>query len=222
VTVTLGPTAGGQTITATSSGLSGSPATFSATANPGNAFALTLNGQSANSGFPGVVLTYSVKVSDSHGNGKPGIPILWAASFGGGTVVPDSNDTNAGGVATTQHHLGAAFGEDSVTATAKTALQGSPVKFQATIAQAPAADTVTVGPGLTFNPTSVTIRNGGTVTFNFAGGSHGVHWTGGPATPADIPTTSSGSTTVPLNTSGTYTYNCTVHGNSMTGSINVQ
>mgnify|MGYP001442230569 CR=1 FL=1 len=226
VTLTLGPTAGTQTATATAAGVTGSPASFSETATPGNLFALTLNSQSAISGTPNASLNYSVKASDKYGNGRAGASILWAATAGGGTVVPDSNVSGTNGVAATVHQLGASVGFDTVTATSKIPLQGSPVIFGATIVLAPATADVTVGPGVVFAPTSVTIRAGGTVTFTWAAGSglHGVNWSGAPvgSLPANSTNQTSGTFQVTLNTTGTYTYNCTVHGASMSGSIEVQ
>jgi plastocyanin len=225
VTVTFGPAAGSQTVSAASTGLSGSPVTFSETATPGNAFAIALSAQSATSGTANAALTYTVKARDKYGNGRPGVTILWAAIAGGGPVAPDSNATDATGAASTVHHLGASLGFDTVTATSKIPLQGSPVTFAATIVQAPATADVTVGPGVVFSPDSVTVRVGGTVTFTWAAGSslHGVNWTSSPTTlPANSANLISGTYPVTLNAAGTYTYNCTVHGASMSGTIEVQ
>lgn len=225
VTLTLGPTAGTQTATATAAGITGSPASFSETATPGNLFALTLNSQSAISGAPNASLNYSVKASDKYGNGRAGASILWAVTAGGGTVTPDANVTGTNGVAATVHQLGASVGLDSVTATSTVALQGSPVIFGATIVLAPATASITVGPGVVFSPVADTIRAGGTVTFTWAAGSilHGVRWTGGPAPlPANSADQTSGTYVVTLNNPGSYTYNCTIHGNSMIGAIEVQ
>jgi plastocyanin len=71
------------------------------------------------------------------------------------------------------------------------------------------------------NPAIDTLAAGGTVTWNWLGNGHSVHSTG-------TPFTSSGTLNSPatydlvFNTPGTYTYNCGVHGNAMTGRIEVQ
>ena len=223
VTLTLGTTAGSQAATAASSGVSGSPVSFLETANPGHAFSLALSSQSGTNGPPGGTLTYSVIAKDKSGNGVAGVSITWAATVGGGGVTPGSNSTAATGIASTQHQLGPSDGHDTVTATATPALSGSPVSFGAVIQTPPAVDTITVGPGIVFSPGSVVLAAGGTVTFKWAGGPHGVHFTSGPTTlPADSPTQSTGTQDYTLSTKGTYTYNCTVHLNLMTGQIVVE
>jgi plastocyanin len=223
VTLTLDTTAGSQTATARVTGLIGSPVSFSATATAGHAVNLEAVAGSAG-GLPGTVVTLSVKATDGHGNVTAGDTVSWAVNAGGGSVAPDTSFTNASGVATTQHTLGPAVGLDSVTATAF----GDTARFGLTIATAPLADTVTVGPGgsLTFSPNQVTIASGGTVLFTWAGGPHGVKWLTvpvGATLPANSATVSSGTYSSPvLTTTGTYTYECTVHGSAMSGSIIVQ
>ncbi len=178
---------------------------------------------SATSGPPSGSLTYSVVAKDQHGNGVSGVSITWAATFGGGGVTPPTNTTGANGIASTQHQLGPADGQDTVTATSTPALQGSPVSIGALIVTAPLVDTISVGPGVMFSPGSVALKAGGTVTFKWADGPHGIHFTSGPGTlPANSANMSSGTVDYTLNNAGTYNYNCVVHGNLMTGSITVQ
>lgn len=223
VTLILGPTAGSQTATAAASGVNGSPVSFLETATPGHPASLALSSQSATSGAPNETLTYAVVAKDSHGNGVSGITISWAATVGGGAVAPASNATGANGIASNQHQLGPSAGGDTVSATSTPALTGSPVNIGALIVPPPLVDTISVGPGIQFSPASVTLAAGGTVTFKWADGPHGVHFTSGPGTlPATSATMSSGTVDYQLNNVGTYTYNCTVHGNSMTGTIVVK
>ncbi len=98
-----------------------------------------------------------------------------------------------------------------------------------------AANTVvTVGPGLTFSPASVTINAGDTVTFTNAGGFHnvvsdtglfrcanGCQGSGGNGSPSNA----AWSSTVTFPTAGTFGYFCEVHGSAgtgMAGSVVVQ
>ncbi len=222
VMLQLGPTAGNQQATAEVTGLIGSPATFTATAKAGHPTNLApVAGTS--SGTPGTVLTLTVKATDAYGNPTTGDTVAWTAVAGGGSVNPDTSITVASGTATTQHTLGPAVGLDSVRATAF----GDTVRFGLTIASAPLADTVTVGPGIVFAPLVITIASGGSAVFKWApgSGSHGVNWTGAPGgatLPTNSATQTSGTYSVLLSTPGTYTYDCTVHGAAMHGSVVVQ
>jgi len=223
VTLQLGSTAGNQQATAAVTGLIGSPVTFTATGKAGHPTNLA-QVAGASSGAPGTVLTLTVKGTDAHGNPTSGDTVAWTAVAGGGSVNPDTSVTTANGTASTQHTLGPAVGLDSVRATAS----GDTVRFGLTIANAPLADTVTVGNGGNiFSPGTITIASGGTAVFIWAAGSvlHGVNWTGAPGG-ATLPTNSvnmtSGTYSVVLSTPGTYTYDCTVHGAAMHGSVIVQ
>lgn len=83
-----------------------------------------------------------------------------------------------------------------------------------------------------FNPSSLTINAGDTVTFvNNSGGVHNVDSTGGPTafkcsvncTTNNTPNSTGWSDTVSFPTSGTVTYQCDQHaGFGMTGTISVQ
>jgi len=86
---------------------------------------------------------------------------------------------------------------------------------------------------LAFNPSTLTIIAGDTVTFTNAGGFHNAHSTGGPAADAfqcsvncagnNAPDGSAWSDVVTFSTAGTVTYQCDQHaGSGMTGSITVQ
>lgn len=85
---------------------------------------------------------------------------------------------------------------------------------------------------LAFNPSSLTITAGDTVTFTNAGGFHNAHSTGGPTAfqcsvdcvSNNTPDGSAWSDVVTFPTAGTVTYQCDLHGpgSGMTGTINVQ
>jgi|SRR5450755_2746893 plastocyanin len=102
-----------------------------------------------------------------------------------------------------------------------------------------ATHTVMVGqnsqgaPAFAYNPSTLAITVGDTVTFtNNSGGLHNVHSTGGPTAfqcsvdcvSNNAPNTSAWSDVVTFGTVGTVTYECDQHGQTfgMTGSITVQ
>jgi trimeric autotransporter adhesin len=87
---------------------------------------------------------------------------------------------------------------------------------------APLTATVTT-PGESFSPAAVTIRTGGTVTWQFTGSTrHNVTFSGTVPTGGNIPDTDAGGSaqrTFPA--AGTYNYSCTRH-SGMNGSVTVQ
>lgn len=87
---------------------------------------------------------------------------------------------------------------------------------------APLAATVTT-PGTSFSPATVTIGTGGTVTWQFTGGSrHNVTFSGTAPTGGNIPDTDvGGSASRTFSAAGTYSYTCTRH-SGMNGTVVVQ
>lgn len=94
---------------------------------------------------------------------------------------------------------------------------------------APLTAGVTVGTGNFFlsqrngsqNPAVDTIGVGGVVTWNFMGGNHSTQSTGSPSFTSSAVQTS-GTYMFTFNTIGTYTYNCIIHGDLMTGRVVVR
>ena len=86
----------------------------------------------------------------------------------------------------------------------------------------PLAATVTT-PGESFSLAAVTIRTGGTVTWQFTGSTrHNVTFNGNAPTGGNIPDTDAGgSAQRTFSTAGTYNYTCTRH-SGMDGSVTVQ
>ncbi len=81
-----------------------------------------------------------------------------------------------------------------------------------------AADTVSVQDNL-FSPAQVTAAPGEAIAWEWAGANlHNVTFGDGPASA----TQSSGGYTRPFAPAGTYPYQCTVHGASMSGSVVIQ
>ena len=81
-------------------------------------------------------------------------------------------------------------------------------------------NTVNANPTLDFNPASLTITHGTTVSFVFGNVAHTVTFTSAGA-PANVPATSNATVGVTFPTAGVYTYMCSIH-TQMTGTITVQ
>ncbi|PYO69270.1 MAG: hypothetical protein DMD69_03370, partial [Gemmatimonadetes bacterium] len=132
---TLGTTPGTNTLTATASGLSGSPVTFTATGTTGAATQIAIkggNGQTATVATA-VATPPSVIVRDQFNNPVAGVAVTFAVASGNGSVDPTTAvTTNGSGIAAvTSWTLGPSAGTNTLTATAP-GLTGSPVTFTAT------------------------------------------------------------------------------------------
>ena len=217
---TLGSTAGNQAVQASITGLAGSPITFSGGA-AGTATQMALNGGNnqvgiVNSALPTV---HSVIVRDGHGNPKPGVAVTWGVYAGGGSISPTNPSTGSNGVASVQRTLGASPGPNTDTARVAS-LSGSPVGFTDTAA---ARQSITVGDDF-YNPGSPTIAAGTFVVWTWAGMHfHNIVWDTSPTLVQSSGTPkTSGTFTLRLTQSGTYTYHCEVHGAAiMSGTITV-
>ncbi|HJS44305.1 MAG TPA: Ig-like domain-containing protein, partial [Gemmatimonadales bacterium] len=205
---TLGPTAGANTLTAASTGLAGSPVTFTATGTAGAATQIAMqagNGQSATVNSA-VATDPSVVVRDAFNNPVSSVSVTFTVTGGGGTISPASPATIAtdiNGIATlTSWTLGPTAGANTLTA-ASTGLTGSPVAFTATgtagaatqiAIQAGNGQSATVSSAVTTDP-AVLVRDafnnvvsGVSVTFTVTGGGGTI----APASPATIVTNASG------------------------------
>ena len=157
-TLTLGPSAGANTVTAVSGTLAGSPITFTATATAASTTASSLvlvsgNSQSGNAG-QALANPFTVKANDTHGNPVSGVTVIFAITAGGGGLSATAVTTNAQGQASATLTLGTAGGTNTVTATSGT-LSGSPITFTATgtaTSTAPANLVLVSGNGQTGNP----------------------------------------------------------------------
>jgi adhesin/invasin len=155
---TLGSTAGGNVLTASVPGLSGSPVTFVATGTAGPAVAIAVNAGNNQTGTAGgaVSVPPSVKVTDAHGNPVAGVAVTFAVATGGGSVTGAAQTTNASGVATVgSWMLGASAGTNTLTASAA-GLSGSPVTFTATGSVDTTAPTIV---SLSIAPTTVDVTS---------------------------------------------------------------
>jgi plastocyanin len=188
---TLGTVAGTSTLFATSSGLDGSPVTFTAEATAGPATTLVVNfgeDQKASPGSP-VAEPPSVIATDSYGNPVAGVSVTFAVTSGGGSVTGPVQTTADNGAAFLEGWtLGPSVGPNTLTATAD-GLAGSPITFTATATIFAATATVEVrnnyfrsaqnGSGSSGGlfggaPAVDTIAVGGTVTWTWIGANHNV------------------------------------------------
>lgn len=224
---TLGQTSGAVTATASLAGATGTPQTFTATADPDVADELSIAGGDGQTGSLNSVLPpITAKVADQFGNGVAGVDVDWVVATGLGSVAPGTSTTNASGIASATVTLGGTAGDMTVTATAAVP-NGSPQTFTETAAALPTAITIQVGSGgFNFSPQVGTVGVGGTVTWNWVGSGHTV--TDDAAAPnfSDhdvVQNTGFVFGPVTFNTAGTYTYHCRIHVlQGMTGSISVQ
>src|SRR5207253_2710277 len=218
---TLSATAGPNTLTATSTGLSGSPVTFSATGTAGTAATIAANSPTSQTATVGTAVNTppSVIVKDANGNPVAQVAVTFAVAPGNGSITGASQTTNASGVATVgSWTLSATAGSNTLTASSGS-LSGSPVTFTATgtagaaatiAANSPTSQSASAGTAVT-SPPSVIVKdaNGNpvaevAVTFTPAAGSGSV--TGGTQT-----TNGSGIATV-----GSWTLSATAGSNTLT------
>ena len=206
---TLGTTAGVNTVTATVTGLTGSPVTFSATGTAGVATTLIANSLAAQSATvsTAVAAPPSVKVTDANGNGVGGASVVFTLTAGGGAMTPATPATivtNAGGVATlTTWTVGASAGTNTITAAA-TGLTGSPVTFNATgtvgtpttiAANSVTTQTATAGTAVAAPP-SVKVTDVGGNPVSGVSVAFSVFTGGGTVLPAAVSTNASGIATL--------------------------
>lgn len=87
----------------------------------------------------------------------------------------------------------------------------------------PSSTTVCLTPNNTFDPSSITVAAGATVSWsNTTGVTHNVTFDAATGAPASIANFSAGVRSATFATAGTYTYHCTIHGLSMSGTVVVQ
>src|SRR2546430_4254701 len=145
---TLATTAGANTLTATSAGLTGSPVTFTATGTAGSAgsIAVSAGDQQTATVNTAVATPPAVIVKDQFGNPVGGAAATFAIALGQGGITGAAQTTNASGIARVgSWTLGRAAGTNTLTATS-TGVNGSPVTFTAT-AIAGAATSIAVSAG---------------------------------------------------------------------------
>lgn len=220
VTYQLGSASGPESPTAAVTGLAGSPVSFAQTATAGNLFEVVKTSGDAGVATINTTANYTVTARDSHGNPKAGVTIDWEVASGGGTITPPQNTTGVNGTAAATRTMSGTAGPH--TARAIAAAIPDTVTFTTTATTAPATAGVTVGNDF-FDPTGVTIAQGGTVTWTWSAGSvtHNVTFDATAGRPTDIPNRASGAVPKTFTTAGTFNYHCTIHGASMSGAVTV-
>jgi plastocyanin len=216
----LGNQSGTRQIHAASSGATGSPLTFSATATPGPATSLlVVSGQSQvqEMGFQ-FTQALVVRAADAFGNNVPDVIVTWAVQSGSATLSATVDTTGNNGQSAVSVLAGDTVGDVSINASVP-AVAGSPVPFNLTVTQV--ATHVAVKSNF-FDPTPVNINVGGAVKWFWENGTHNVTPVTGPAAWTGSVSQSAGATFGPVvfNVAGTYTYECTLH-SGMTAVINV-
>jgi plastocyanin len=167
------------------------------------------------------------------GTPEAGAVVTWDSPANGAFMTPTVDTTGPDGISTSVWHLGSAPGAQTSRAAVAGGADGSPVPFTATANAPGGGDPPASGEirllssgGNRFDPATVTIAAGTTVTWTWVGGFHDVTATGTPAfpssgTPGAPPRRFSHTFTAP----GTYLYFCSVHGSptgGMRGTIVVQ
>lgn len=226
---TLGAAAGDQTAQATLAGASGSPVVFHATASVVLAPTLAKAGGAdgdGQTGTAGSALSTPLAVVLSDANDvRPGVTVSWATADGG-TLSPTSSVTDATGRATSTWTLGPAGGAQAATASV-TGATGSPVTFTAT-ANIPANTIQLIDDvnGPRFDPSTLTVPTGTTVSFVWVSSTHDVTSDGPPSfASSGAPNGPPRTYQVTFNVAGTYEFHCSVHGapgTGMHGTITVQ
>jgi plastocyanin len=159
----------------------------------------------------------SVTVKDANSCAVSGIVVSWSITTGGGGLSAAQSTTNASGIATIVDSVGG-----SSTQVIHAASAGLPsADFQVTASAPPTTGAVDVNDN-SFNPASVVIQSGGTVTWTWRGlNTHNLTFTAGPAPlPANHANATSGSTPRTITNVGSYDYVCTNHA-GMSGTVTV-
>jgi plastocyanin len=162
-------------------------------------------------------------------DGEPveGVSVNWAAGQGGSISIPQDSDEL--GIATAVWTLGPSVGNQLATAEVDGATN-SPLTYTATAEpdEPPPGVTIQVLPTNTFEPASVTIAPGGSVTWEWPEGSgqHNVIPDNEEPEPSGVLAEGPRTYTYTFNTPGTYRYYCFAHGNrggvGMSGVVVVQ
>ena len=144
------------------------------------------------------------------------------AAMSGLTVAYSTSDASKASVnASSGLVTGVAAGTATITATGTigTVVKTKTVNVSVTVPGPTAA--VTANAQSKFDPATVAVTPGGTVTWSFAGLEHNVTFDGTAPQGGNIPNTSTGTQARTFAAAGTYAYHCTIHA-GMTGTVKVK
>jgi plastocyanin len=161
-----------------------------------------------------------------------GAIVTWNAGGTGALMTPVIDTTGRDGISTSVWQLGSEVGTQTSNATVIGGADGSPVPFTATATAPGGGGPAPVGiqlrndGGNRFEPSSVTVPVGTTVTWTWVGGFHDVTSAGDPPfVGSGDPVSAPHSFSHTFTSTGTYVYFCSVHGSpsgGMRGTIVVQ
>jgi plastocyanin len=154
---------------------------------------------------PGNAVTLVVVAKDQNGETMVGSPSF---SSDNGAIADVSNAGTITAVAAGTARITASLTIDGITKTGTTAVTSEVAPANATV----------VAPGTVFQPATVDVRAGGTVTWTFGSTAHQVTFIT-PGAPADIPEFQDGSVSRTFPSHGTFHYQCS--GPQMSGVITV-
>jgi plastocyanin len=142
------------------------------------------------------------------------------ATMSGLTVTYQTSDATRATVTPAGVVTGVAVGTATITATGVVGGVTKTKTVNVTVSVPGQAASVAATTGSQFDPSTVVIATGGTVTWTFAM-LHNVTFTGTAPTGGNIPDTATGSVQRTFAAAGTYDYRCTLH-SGMSGRVTVQ
>jgi plastocyanin len=217
---TFGTKSGVFTATATLAGATGSPVSFTATAQAGAPSQFSILSGNNQTGAVGTDFgePLEVEMLDEHDNPVAGETVNWTVTTGTADLSALSSVTSAAGEASITASFGAVPGAIVIEAAPTNALPAR--NFDATAQPLPTAITISVQNNF-FSPKVDTVAVGGTVTWSWVGSDHNV--TPDAALPTASGTHNAGFTYDFLFAApGTYIYHCTNHPPGMVGTIVVR
>ena len=142
-------------------------------------------------------------------------------NMSGATFAYQSNNQSIATVTSAGVVTGVAAGTARITVTGTIGTVSKTANVDVTVTLPGQTANVVATAGNAFNPPTVAITPGGTVTWTF-NALHNVTFADTPGAPGDIGNTSTGSVPRQFSTAGTFNYECTIHPGIMTGSVTVQ
>ena len=142
-------------------------------------------------------------------------------AMSGLTTSFQSNDQSVATVTSAGVVTGVAAGTTTITVNGTVGTTTKSQTVNVTVSVPGASATVNATTGLQFEPSSVTITAGGTVTWNIAATAHNVTFDNAAPAGGNIATTANSSASRTFANPGTYAYHCTIHG-GMNGEVTVQ